>query len=587
MNNVSSTKLFFQFLTYSCLDNSSKLDKCVSYISRGSITRDSLAKNIISSTVSLAQNYAISNQVFGENSAKIVELGRSTFFDNTRAQAENGLGPLVELILQSKGMSESACNIATTLAQYLGPMLTQDHCAERILAALTKFDGGENVIKLALRNTLSGVCGQKVEKWISNTFMSVLKRAILDRPEYRESTWAQHIVAWKLYQTLNPDSRVAPPGMLLQTVDFVVNQTPGMVSTVYQQLDNIQQYLQIPYAEQMASTAFEKSSVSDLAVPEDISCKDFARVVVMGHTTNQNAIVNQNIDLLPQGIRQALHQEAEKVRALLTRLPGQEIKVEQTWSGGINAVSVEQSGSFPAPAELQSFINTQLQAPAHHPETSGTVVADGEFIESLKKGIDLKIDNSHLSYGQRLFDMGNQFITLYTRSWGEGTGLSPLKQQQLEQLSLMVENNPMSMLALSRYLIPDSVASRFQQIIFSQFAHKEPNLIHVDNVWMKVGKPEVSFEVKKDQGVDIAVNLKWPVTEFGDDISNLSPSSYKQSYLSSRVDINMLFNSHGLEKEQITIADTHLLLKDRLVFTSLREDDVGHSGEWGTLAAAT
>ncbi|MBT9433172.1 hypothetical protein JZM24_15520 [Candidatus Sodalis endolongispinus] len=94
---------------------------------------------------------------------------------------------------------------------------------------------------------------------------------------------------------------------------------------------------------------------------------------------------------------------------------------------------------------------------------------------------------------------------------------------------------------------------------------------------MKVGKPEVSFEVSKPHGVNIAIGLKWPVAEFGDAVDSLSPTNHQQSYISSTVNVNMLFNKHGLEKERLTISDTHLMLQDRLVFGSPIQEGINAS----------
>lgn len=491
MNNATIAKFGLRVLIYRCMDSNSKLNALTKRISLGSITRDKLAKNIISDTITLAQHYVISNKSLGKRSAEIVNQGRSALFDNTRAQAENGLAPLVDLILQSKGQGELARKIAAGITHYIGPALIQDHGVERVLAALTKFDGGENVLRLALDNVFTGVTGGKM---ISATFMSALKRAILDRPEFRQSTHLHDMAAWKLYQILAPESSTLPPPPKgLQTLEFVVNQVPGMVTSVCQQIDNIQQYLQLPYSEKDLSAVFTECWPSDLVVSEDISPKDFARVVMMGHATDQSTIVNQNIDALPKGIRETLQQDAATIRSLLTRLPTPEIKVAQNWSGNIEAVSVQLASAHPPSAQLQNYIDTEFRVPVHHPQEVNTLVADGEFIKLLDKGINLKIDNSHLNYGRWLTDMGSQFIAQAKNSWMGQTGLSPLKQRQLEQLSNMVDNNPMSLLALSRYLIPESIGPRIQDQVFDQFNHQPPDLICVDNVWMKVGKPEVSF----------------------------------------------------------------------------------------------
>ncbi|MBT9433171.1 hypothetical protein JZM24_15515 [Candidatus Sodalis endolongispinus] len=178
----------------------------------------------------------------------------------------------------------------------------------------------------------------------------------------------------------------------------------------------------MPYSEKDLSAVFTECWPSDLAVPENITSKDFSRVVMMGHATDQTAIVDQNIAALPKGISQTLQQEAANIRSLLTRLPAPEIKVAQNWSGNIESVSVQQVSAHPPSAQLQTFIDKEFRVPVHHPQEVDAWVADGEFIKSLSKGIDLKIDNSHLSYSRWLTDKGSQFIAQAKDSWLGQTG---------------------------------------------------------------------------------------------------------------------------------------------------------------------
>jgi len=572
MNNMAIAKFRLRVLTYHCMDSNSIFNALTKCITLGSITRDKLAKNIISDTFTLTQHYIINNKSLGKRSAEIVNQGRSALFNNTKEQAENGLGSWVDLILQSRGQSGLVRKIATGITDYIGPTIIQDHSVERVLAALTKFDGGENVLRLALDNVFTGVTGGKM---ISATFMSALKRAILDRPEFRQSSHLHDMAAWKLYQALAPESSTLPPPPTgLQTLDFVVTQAPKMVTSAFQQIDNIQQYLQLPYSEKDLSAVFTEWWPDNLAVAEDISPKDFARVVLMGHATEQSAIVNQNINALPKGIRETLQQDAASIGSFLTRLPTPKIKVAQNWSGNIEAVSVQLASAHPPSAQLQNYIDTEFRVPVHHPQEVNTLVVDSEFIKSLDKGINLKIDNTYLNYYTRLINMGSQFLAQAKTSWMGETGLSPLKQRQLEQLSSLVDNNPMSLLALSRYLIPESINPGVQEQIFDQFKHQPPDLICVDNIWMKVGKPDISFTVSKRQGVDIAIDLKWPVVKFGNAVDTISAANPQQSYLSSTINVHMLFNKNGLEKERLTISDTHLLLQDRLVFGSPHEHEI-------------
>ncbi|MFT8211877.1 MAG: hypothetical protein ACMZI0_17280 [Symbiopectobacterium sp.] len=87
MNISDGVKLAARTLTYKAMDSSKVINTLVSRITFGSVTRDTLAKNILSGTVNLAQQYECDQKLLGERSAEIVSLARSVLFDNTMVQA--------------------------------------------------------------------------------------------------------------------------------------------------------------------------------------------------------------------------------------------------------------------------------------------------------------------------------------------------------------------------------------------------------------------------------------------------------------------------------------------------------------------
>lgn len=119
-NNVSIPKFGIQALTYRTLDRRKTLNGLVNRISGGSINREVLARKIISNTLSLGQEYVVTHQMLEKRSAEIVSLGRSVLFDNTLHQVKDGVAPLVELILQSKGQGALAQKLASGIAQCIG-----------------------------------------------------------------------------------------------------------------------------------------------------------------------------------------------------------------------------------------------------------------------------------------------------------------------------------------------------------------------------------------------------------------------------------------------------------------------------------
>ncbi|MGG7667086.1 hypothetical protein ACQ4OC_00145 [Yersinia sp. J1] len=570
MNNISLPRFGMQILAYTALDRSHLLNSLVSRISGSSDKRDELANKIISNTVTLGQNALISNKTLGKRSAEIVNQGRSVFFGNTLQQVDKGVGPLVELILQSKGQGGLAQNIASGIAQCLGPVLLQDHAVERVLVALTEQKGGENVLKLALENTLSGYTGGKI---ISATFMSALKRAILDRPEYKPTSPLHHMAAWKLHQSLTSDPASLPPAPFgLPTIEAIAGTVPSLVSTVCKQLDNIQNLLQLPLSEKELSSVFSECWPSDLAVTKDMTSKNFASIVMMAHATKQESILDEKIAELPDGIRQSFQQQCKEIRIFLSRIPDAQIKLAQNWSGGTESISVNHSKEHSPPAKLVDFMDNQFRAPVHHPEEVASYFADGAFIDAFKAGIDLKVDNRHQSYGRWAMGMGNQlFSQLQNIIGNDRQELTHAQRGQLGQLSEMVDNNPMSLMAMSRYLVPESIVSAVQDQVLGQFTRQGPDLILADNIWMKVGKPSVSFAVSKNNGVDIDIKLTWPISQFGKTAQTLEAAKDNQSHISSQVKVHMLFNEKGVEKQDMSISATQISLRDELTLTAAED----------------
>ncbi|WP_413737163.1 hypothetical protein ACL2XP_03395 [Sodalis sp. RH21] len=573
MNSVSLPKFGASIAAYSILDKSNILNGLAKRTTGGSVTRNVLAKKIITDTVSLAQNLAVSNRMLGKRSASIVNQGRSVLFGNTRRQVEDGVAPLVELILQSKGQGEFAQKMASGVARYLGPLLLQDHALERVLVALKQQDGGENVLKLALDNALSGFFGGKI---VSATFMSALKRAILNRPEYQPTSPLHHMAAWKLHQSLTSDpGSLPPPPFGLQTIEAIAGKMPGLVTSVCRQLDNLQNLLQLPLSEKELSTVYTECWPSDLAVTENITPKDFARIVMMAHATDQNVILDMNVAKLPAGVREPLRQQCKNIRTFISRLPAPEIKVAQNWSGGIESISANHAINHPPSSKLVDFMHADFRVPVHHPAEIASYFADGAFINAFKAGIDLKVDNAHQSYGRWILGMGNQVISHANNIFGSQHGLTHAQLRQLAQLSEIVDNNAMSLMALSRYLIPESITQSVQKQVLGQFTYRQPDMVLANDIWMKIEKPEVGFVVSKQNGVDIDITLKWPVSAYGKTPQALKTLGHNQGNISSTVKIHMLFNEKGLEKQEMNVSDTHISLREELLVDASKDTGTG------------
>ncbi|WP_063657854.1 hypothetical protein [Candidatus Arsenophonus triatominarum] len=569
MNKILITRLSASLLVYRILNKSSKINGVVKRITGGGITRNNLAKRIISDSVSICQQYGINTKFFGNRSAEIINQSRSVLFSNTQEQVNNGLTSLVNLLLNSRGPNTEGCinNVAMGITKMLGPNL-KDHALERVLVALTKYENGENVLKLALDNGFSGIFGGKI---ISSTLMSALKRAILNRPEYRDTNILHSGAAWKLYEFLESDpSKLPPKPILNETISTISN-----VTSVISNLDSIYDYLQLPYREQKLSSVFNNECwPMNLEIKEDISHKHFAKIIMMAYASNQGCVVDKNIDALPSGIRQILQEEKKSIRDFLSRVTGSEIKVAQNWHGDIESISIEKSIFYNSFSQLQMFIDNEFLIQDHNHEEVAHLFTDGEFIKSPTAGINLRINNNHLSYVRWITDMGNQFVAQAQNSWSGQTDQIKLKKLQLEKLSYMVDNNPNNLLILSKYLISEKMNKSFEKLLFNQFTHQKPDLICVENIWMKVGKPEVSFEVSRQQGIDVDIFLRWPIEKFGPSIGELSPPNIQlqQNHISHKINVNILFNEDGLEKQKIKILNTEIKLQDRMMFPEIVSD---------------
>ncbi|HEY0211746.1 hypothetical protein [Acerihabitans sp.] len=564
MNNVSIPKFGIQALTYRILDRWKTVNGLVNRISGGSINRDVLARKIISNTLSLGQEYIVTNQMLGKRSAEIVSLGRSVLFDNTLHQVNDGIAPLVELILQSKGQGALAQKLASGIAQCIGPVLLQDHALERVLVALTEQRGGENVLKMALYNALAGYTGGKI---ISAIFMSALKRAILDRLEYKPTSPLHHVVAWKLHQSLTTDpGSLPPPPAGVGSLDILMENTPDIVTGICRKLDYLQTLLGMPYSETNLSKVFPECWPSDISVAKDMSNKDFAAVVIKAYATGYGSVLDKEIAALPAGPRASFQQQCQNIRKFLSRFSAQDISVAQDWLGGLVSVSVNYAKTYAPSPMLVDFVTNRFRAPVHHPQEIDAYFADGAFVNALRTGIDLKVDNSQQSYVRWAAEMGNQFISQAKNIRDNQPRLTHAQQRQLGQLSEIVDHNPMSLMALTRYLVPESIAQSVQEEVFSQFTRRRPDLILADNIWMQVKQPNVSFVVSKDNGVNIDITLKWPISALGKAVDALETSESNQGHIISTVKVQLSLNDKGVEKQKISISDTRIFLKGTMTF---------------------
>ncbi|QWA10599.1 hypothetical protein GTU79_25965 [Sodalis ligni] len=385
----------------------------------------------------------------------------------------------------------------------------------------------------------------------------------MDNTEFQETSYLHNMAAWKLHQFLAPDSTLLPNPPLGLIIAETTFKTGIFVATeVCRQLDNLQKALNIAPGTQKATDLFTECWPSDLAVAETITAKNFANIVIAAKATKQENILDANLAALPDGVRTSLQQQCKELRGFLARLPSAEIKVAQNWSGGLEFIILDHSSLHSPSVDLMKYCEG-LKVPVHMPAEHEGTMFDGTFLDSFKSGIDLNINDNQQDYSLWIRDLGAR--TLYSaKSYFKHQGeLTEHQRQQLHKLSLMVDGNPMSMLAITRYLIPDSIADSLENRLLDQFERQRPDLVYADNLWMKIGKPKVSFSVNKDSAVNIDATLTWPISRYGRTTAVLQPVGENAGSISSTVHIRLLCNEKGLENQTITIKDTRIDLKDK------------------------
>lgn len=570
-------KLAARTLTYKAMDSSKVVNTLVNRITFGSVSRDTLAKNILSGTVNLAQQYACEQKLLGERSAEIVSLGRSVLFDNTVAQVKEGASPLVSLLMEYNGNNSCSTFLASKIAERFLPDMLQDHALERILCVWSTQESGSQVMKLAIENALTGVYGGKM---IAATFMSVLKRTILDKAEYQSNTALHRIAAKELQRHYTQSKEVVPEISLCSVISSVTAETYSHVSSLCLQSEVMRNVLQLPAKIREVFNAFlpmgtangDKKTVSDLI-----------ELAILAHKTQQPELVDEMFKMiaeLPKEVRGEFQNKYEQLKPLLEKMPLSTIAIGQNWLNELESVSFEHHDNYAVSSELTAFMKNGFSLPVKHPEDAGGYFAGGSFINALRQGMALHIDNSHKSYGQRAVDMGGNLFSIIKDTLALPEGLSEGQKRQVGQLSDMVNHHPMSLLALTHHIAPKNVLNNVGNKVLNELNHQSGNVIFIDNRWMKLGPPQTTVTVSKSNGVDIATQIVWPVEQLGSSRDDMLPLSSGSSTVSTTVNSHLMFNENGLKNKSVTISDINVDLAEKLTFSQPLETYTASASKW-------
>lgn len=580
MNVSAGMKLAARTVTYKAMDSSKVIDTLVNRITFGSVTRDTLAKNILSGTINLAQEYACDQKLLGDRSAEIVSLARSVLFDNTLKQVKDGAGPLVSLLMEYNGNNQCSTFLASKIAGCFLPDMLQDHAMERILCAWSKQESGSKVMRLAIENALTGVYGGKM---ISATFMSVLKRTILDKAEYQSNTALHRIAAKELQRNYTQSKELVPEISLCSVISSVTAETYSHVSSLCLQSEVMRNVLQLPAK---IKEAFNELSTwlpnEDSRVDKKTVC-DLVELAILAHKTQQPERVDEMFKMiagLSEHVRSEFQHKYEQLKPLLERMPLANIEFGQNWLNELESVSFKHNSKKAVSPELRDFMKNVFSLPMKHPEEAHTYFIDGMFIDELRQGMILNVDNSHKNYGQRAVDMGGELLSIIKGMFSLPEGLTETQKRQVGKLSEMVNHHPMSLLALTHQIAPKQVLNRVGDNVLNGLNRKPGDLIYIDNMWMKIGPPQLSVIVSKDCGVDVTTKIAWPVEQLGKSPDAIHPLSGGINTVSVTTNSNLLFNEHGLKSKSVTISDINVDIVEKLTFNQPDDNYNSSAPNW-------
>lgn len=580
MNVLNSMKLGVQCLTYKGMESSAAVNVLVICITFGSVTRDTLAKNIFTSAVDLILASECNRQIFGKHTTEIINQGKSVLFNNTLGQVKHGAGPLLELLMEYNGHNKRVTTLANILAPSVTPSLLQDHALERILCAWSKQENGMDVIKLVIDNAFIGVSGGIM---LSAVFMSALKRAVLDKAEYQSNTVFHRHAAQEFHRYCSQDDYTLTPFTLKGCCIAVAEDARRSMSKMCQQSEILRIALQLPaWVKSVLSECREFNSLLYLTEGIDTppgTVFDLIECVLVAHKTQQPALVNcifEEMIEFPKSLRDRFWIKFAQLKPFLSTMPAiMTTRMEKNWLNELAAVCFKHDAAFAPSRDLTAFMGSEFRLPIQHPVAMDDYFTDSAFMDALQQGMALKVENHYQGFSQ--FTAGMETLLAKVKAMFRlPEGLTETQKHQISQLSNMVNHQPMSLLALTHFTMPDNTIKAVEEKVLGQFNCTAGKLILADGIWMQVGDARAEVVVSNKNEVDIATTIVWPVTAFGTSPDVLRPVQGAANTLSTTVNVNLKFNDRGLETKHVSIGAIQLALEERLTFTAL-EKTIGAS----------
>ncbi|MGL9721797.1 hypothetical protein [Symbiopectobacterium sp.] len=138
-------------------------------------------------------------------------------------------------------------------------------------------------------------------------------------------------------------------------------------------------------------------------------------LAILAHKTQQPEQVDEMFKMiaeLPKEVRSEFQNKYEQLKPLLEKMPLSTISIGQNWLNELESVSFEHHGKYAVSPELMDFMKNGFSLPVKHPEEAGAYFTGGSFINELRQGMALHVDNSHKSYGQRAVDVGGNLFSI-------------------------------------------------------------------------------------------------------------------------------------------------------------------------------
>ncbi|MFT8211878.1 MAG: hypothetical protein ACMZI0_17285 [Symbiopectobacterium sp.] len=482
--------------------------------------------------------------------------------------------------MEYNGNNQCSTFLASKIAGRFLPDMLQDHAMERILCVWSKQESGSKVMKLAIENALTGVYGGKM---IAATFMSVLKRTILDKAEYQSNTALHRIAAKELQRHYTQSKEIVPEISLCSVISSVTAETYSHVSSMSLQSEVMRNVLQLPAKIKEVFNEFSIWLPNGAANGDKKTVSDLVELAILAHKTQQPEQVDEMFKMiaeLPQDVRSEFQNKYEQLKPLLEKMPLSTIAIGQNWLNELESASFEHHGKNAVSPELTDFMKNSFSLPVKHPEEAGAHFTDGAFINELRQGMVLDVDNSHKSYGQRAADMGGNLFSILKGMFSLPEDLPEAQKRQIGQLSEMVNHHPMSLLALTHHIAPKNVLNKVGDKILNGLNRQSGDLIFIDNMWMKVGPSQTNVTVSKGNGVDVATKIIWPVEQLGKSRDAMLSLLGGSSTVSTTVNSHLMFNEHGLKNKSVTISDINVDLAEKLTFSQPREEYNSSAPKW-------